>query len=223
MVDAMAEATVDAITGFTAIVLAKAPVAGRVKTRLCPPCTPEEAAAVALGAIEDTLAVMGSVPATRHLLVLDGAPGSWIPEIWDVVPQSEGGLDRRLGAAFAEADGPAVLVGMDTPQLDAAVVTAAGRAVAEDSSGAVLGMARDGGFWIVALPDGGPHDFQGVPMSADDTGARQIERLSERGRRVELVTELTDVDHWDEAKQVAAVAPFGRFAAVVERVTARLG
>ncbi|MEZ5373063.1 MAG: DUF2064 domain-containing protein, partial [Microthrixaceae bacterium] len=191
---------------FTAIVLAKAPVAGRVKTRLCPPCTPAEAAEVALGALEDTIAAVAEVPAARHLLVLDGRPGGWVPDDWEVVAQCDGGLDRRLGAAFAAAEGPAVLVGMDTPQLDPSVVTAAGRRVAATPGAAVLGMANDGGFWIVALHSGGPDDFAGVPMSEDETGALQLERLHQRGHEVELVDPLTDVDRWDEALRVAGSA-----------------
>lgn len=207
---------------LTAIVLAKTPVPGRVKTRLCPPCRPDEAADIALGALLDTLNSVGLVPADRHLLVLDGTPGAWLPEDWEVIPQCEGGLDRRLGAAFANVAGPAVLVGMDTPQLDPTIVEAAGRTVASDHRRAVLGLANDGGFWIVALARGGPADFEGVPMSVDDTGSRQLDRLTQRGLIVDQVSTLTDVDRWDEARSVAKVAPHGQFARAVERVTARL-
>lgn len=207
---------------LTVIVLAKAPVAGRVKTRLCPPCTPEQAAEVAKAALADTLQAASAVEADRHLLVLDGEPGDWVPAGWEVVPQCDGGLDRRLGAAFAAAGGPTVLVGMDTPQLDPAVMTQAGAAVTAEPGRAVLGMANDGGFWIVALSAGGPADFEGVPMSEANTGAVQLERLIDRGHQVELVASLTDVDSWDEAQAVARSAPNGRFAETVERVTARL-
>jgi len=123
----------------------------------------------------------------------------------------------------AAAGGPAVLVGMDTPQLDPAVVARAGAAVVSAPGVGVLGMANDGGFWIVALSAGGPEDFEGVPMSDANTGALQLERLIERGHRVELVESLTDVDSWDEARVVARAAPTGRFATEVERVAARLG
>lgn len=55
-------------------VIAKAPVAGRVKTRLCPPCTPQQAAALAGAALQDTLAAVAATPAHRRVLVLDGEP-----------------------------------------------------------------------------------------------------------------------------------------------------
>jgi hypothetical protein len=154
---------------LTVIVLAKAPVPGRVKTRLCPPCTPEQAAALAMAAVLDTLHAAADVDATRHLLVLDGDPGGWVPDGWEVVPQCDGGLDRRLGAAFAAAGGPAVLVGMDTPQLDPAVVAGRYRRGLRTRRG-VLGMANDGGSGS-SPSAGGPEDFEGVPMSDASTGA----------------------------------------------------
>ena len=54
------------------IVLAKAPVPGRVKTRLCPPATPEQAARLAAAALADTLAAAARVPATAVVVALDG-------------------------------------------------------------------------------------------------------------------------------------------------------
>src|SRR5215469_4765604 len=101
----------------TIVVIAKAPVAGRVKTRLCPPCTPAEAAALAEAALRDTLAVVAATPATARVLSLDGAPGPWIPDGFVIVPQLGQGLDERLANAFAAVTGPALLIGMDTPQV----------------------------------------------------------------------------------------------------------
>jgi len=54
------------------LLIAKAPVPGRVKTRLCPPCTPEQAAAVAAAALADTVAVLSVTPAVRRTLVVHG-------------------------------------------------------------------------------------------------------------------------------------------------------
>lgn len=100
----------------TLLVIAKTPVAGRVKTRLTPHFTPGQAADLARAALQDTLAAVLATPARRRVLVLDGAPGPWLPHGIEVVPQCEGGLDARLAAAFAGAGGPALLIGMDTPR-----------------------------------------------------------------------------------------------------------
>lgn len=103
----------------TLLVIAKEPRPGRVKTRLTPPFTPREAATLAEATLVDTLRTVAATPARRRVLVLDGAPGPWLPPGFDVVPQCAGGLDERLAAAFAGCDGPALLIGMDHPPGDA--------------------------------------------------------------------------------------------------------
>ena len=70
----------------TLLVIAKEPRPGRVKTRLTPPFTPEEAAALAEAALADTLDAVARTPAERRVLVLDGTPGPWLPAGFEVVP-----------------------------------------------------------------------------------------------------------------------------------------
>jgi glycosyltransferase A (GT-A) superfamily protein (DUF2064 family) len=66
--------------GPTLLVIAKSPAPGRVKTRLTPPCTPEQAARLAGAALSDTLAAAARTRrAARRVLVLDGASGPWLP------------------------------------------------------------------------------------------------------------------------------------------------
>ena len=89
------------------LVVAKSPVAGRVKTRLCPPCTPAEAAALAEAALADTLTAAAACGAARRLVALDGPAGPWLPEGFEVFAQCQGGLDRRLAHAWAVATSPA--------------------------------------------------------------------------------------------------------------------
>ncbi len=68
--------------------IAKEPVPGRVKTRLTPPFTPQEAARLAEAALADTLAAAAAAPVARRVLVLDGSPGPWVPPGFEVVPQA---------------------------------------------------------------------------------------------------------------------------------------
>ncbi len=195
------------------LVIAKSPQPGRSKTRLCPPCTPEEAASLAEAALSDTLAAVAVTPSRRRILVLDGPPGPWLPAGIDVVPQGRGGLDVRLAGAFAAAGGSAVLIGMDTPQVDAALLGQALAALTRRGVDAVLGMAVDGGWWALGLTDPDPDDLLGVPMSTPETGAAQLARLLARGRRVHRLVSLRDVDRIDDAWAVAASHPRTRFAA----------
>jgi glycosyltransferase A (GT-A) superfamily protein (DUF2064 family) len=206
------------VVGVQVLVLAKEPVAGRVKTRLCPPLTPAQAADVAAAALADTLDAVRAAPVARRVLVVDGtvpAPG------FDVLHQRGGPLDERLGAAFDDVDAaglPALLIGMDTPQLDAALLTDAAEALL--AHGTVLGLAVDGGWWALGLSRCDGDLLRGVPTSRDDTGRLQRERLEAAGLAPHLLRELVDVDTVADAVEVARLAPAGRFGRTVAQVTA---
>lgn len=203
----------------TLLVIAKEPLPGRVKTRLTPPFSPQEAARLAEAALADTLAAVLAAPATRRVLVLDGAPGPWLPAGFEVVPQVPGGLDERLAAAFAQCRGPAVLVGMDTPQLTPDLLWPALAPDAWDGCSAWFGPAVDGGFWALGLAAPDPALLRGVPMSRPETGRLQRERLTEAGLAVRDLPLLRDVDTAHDADLVAAEAPGSRFAAALGQLT----
>lgn len=202
----------------TLLVIAKEPRPGKVKTRLTPPFSPGQAAALAEAALADTLDAVAATPADRRVLALDGDPGPWLPPGFDVVPQCAGGLDERLADAFAHCSGPALLIGMDTPQVTPALLT-----VDFAECDAYFGPAEDGGFWALGLADPDPALLRGVPMSAPKTGAVQRQRLSDAGLRVCDLPRLRDVDTAADAAAVAALAPHGRFAALLARCAAHSG
>ena len=202
----------------TLLVIAKEPRPGRVKTRLTPPFTPEEASALAEASLVDTLHVLLATPARRRVLVLDGTPGPWLPPGFDVVPQCGGGLDERLAAAFAGCAGPALLIGMDTPQVTPALLT-----VDFADCDAYFGPAEDGGFWALGLADPDPALLRGVPMSTPTTGTVQRARLTAAGLRVRDLPPLRDVDTASDAELVAAEAPEGRFAKELARLRTGVG
>ncbi|GAA2715604.1 TIGR04282 family arsenosugar biosynthesis glycosyltransferase [Actinoplanes palleronii] len=198
------------------LVMAKAPVPGRVKTRLCPPCTPEQAAMIAAAALADTLDAASGAPAVRRVLVVEGAYPA--PPGWESVPQRGDGLGERLAHAFADTalpGVPALLIGMDTPQVSGALLAAAAEALERD--GAVFGPAEDGGWWALGLSDPADADvLPGVPMSVAVTGERTLAALRARGVRPTALACLRDVDTAADAIMVAADCPArGRFPAAV--------
>jgi rSAM/selenodomain-associated transferase 1 len=206
------------VTTPAVLVIAKAPVPGRVKTRLCPPCTPEQAATLASAALQDTLAAAAAAGAGRRVLVLDGEPAAWLPTGWEVVRQRGHGLAERLAAAFEDAGAPAFLVGMDTPQLTPALIRAGLRALATHD--AAFGPAADGGYWGIGLRRPRRAVFAGVPMSEPHTGAVQRRRLEVLGLRTAALPTLLDVDTIAAARAVAADAPASRFAAALAELAA---
>ncbi|HEY3238399.1 MAG TPA: DUF2064 domain-containing protein [Acidimicrobiia bacterium] len=208
----------------TIVVMAKEPRPGRCKTRLCPPATPAQAAALAEAALADTLAAVAGTPTHRRVLALDGRPGRWCPPGFTVLPQRGDGLDERLAAALADValsgfGNPTLLIGMDTPQVSPALLGATLARLASPGIDAVLGPAPDGGWWALGLRRPDPAATLGVPMSTPDTGAVQRRRLDALGLRVADLVELRDVDMIDDAVAVAQEAPGGRFA----RTLAALG
>jgi uncharacterized protein len=207
----------------TVIVLAKAPVPGRVKTRLCPPFDPEQAAELAEAALVDTLRAVAATRCERRVLVLDGAPGPWLPVGFEVIPQRGNGLDERLAHAFTDTGTGGVLIGMDTPQLSPARLTATLRALDAPGVDAVLGPAVDGGWWALGLRTPDPAVFRGVPMSTPHTGDAQRARLHELRLRTAALPTLRDVDDLDDALAVARTAPDSRFAATLRSMLPRLG
>ena len=208
------------------IVIAKEPVPGRVKTRLTPPFTPGDAALLAKAALSDSLAAALAAPVTRHVLALQGVPGEWLPAGFDVIGQRGGGLDERLAAAFSDTHAslplPMVLIGMDTPQVTPGLLTEAAQALVSGDADAVFGPAADGGFWLLGLRRPDRSLLAGVPMSRQDTGRHQLDRLTSAGLRVAMVPELTDVDTVREAELVAVAIPGSFFAAAFALAMASL-
>lgn len=204
------------------LVMAKAPVPGRVKTRLVPPFSPAEAAELAAAALADTLGVVRGLGRARRVLVLDraGAPDFRRPAGFAVVPQRGDGLGARLAAAFGDTACTGVrtlLVGMDTPQLTGRLLRAAFAGL--DRADAVLGLATDGGWWGLGLRDPAHAEvLADVPMSRPTTGAETLRALSARGLQVRALPPLTDVDTVADAVAVAGQAPWTRFAATLARL-----
>jgi rSAM/selenodomain-associated transferase 1 len=191
------------------LVLAKAPVPGRVKTRLCPPCTPEQAALLAAAALADTLTVVARVPAAARTLVVHGDHRP--PAGWRLVAQRGSGLPDRLHHAFADTRRPGVaslLVGMDTPQLTAGLLQTAVAALDTPGVDAVLGPADDGGWWLLGLRDPAHAAvLRTVATSTDHTGADTRAALHRRGLRVAQLPALRDVDTAADARAVALRCP----------------
>ena len=193
------------------VLIAKEPLPGKAKTRLHPAVTLEQAAHLAAAAIDDTLAAIAAVPASRRILLFDGDVLPPRAAGYEVVAQSQGALDARLGALFDRYSEPTLLIGMDTPQLTAADLAPAFERWPDDID-AWFGPAADGGFWALGMREPRGDLVRGIPMSQDDTGAHQLARLRSAGLRVGMLPMLTDVDTIDTAHEVAALAPHTLFA-----------
>jgi len=202
-----------------ALVVAKAPVPGRVKTRLGSHIGMQTAAELAAAALLDTLAACRSAFADCHL-ALDGdldvavradeLRGSLAG--WTVHVQRGEGLGERLTHAHLDAAGagPTIQLGMDTPQVTAFDLRAV--AAAASDGDAVLGPAADGGWWVLALSDpSAAAALADVPMSRPDTFDATRAALTAAGQTVRVGCELIDVDTVQDAASVAGTLTAGHF------------
>lgn len=210
------------MTAVRALVVAKAPVAGRVKTRLGAEVGDGVAAELAAAALLDTLAACAEAFGTQGCLLAlagdlaDAVRGDEVARAldgWSVGPQRGSTFAERLVNAHLDVPpgGPVVQVGMDTPQLSAAALhEAAGALTSHD---AVLGPAEDGGWWVLGLrhPAGSVvlHD---VPMSTPRTYDDTRSALERAGLGVADTAILRDVDTVADAEAVAGAWPDRRFA-----------
>jgi uncharacterized protein len=203
----------------TIVVMAKAPVPGRVKTRLSPPWSRAQAAALAEAALVDTLDAVAAAQCHHRVVALEGAAGFWLPAGFDVVAQCPGSLGARLTGAMAACAPPTLLIGMDTPQVTAAMLDAAVGQLARADCDAVLGPAFDGGYWTIGLRRRVPGVFDGVPMSTSSTFRAQRRRLEQLGLRTTILLGLRDVDEHADAVAVARDAPTSHFGSALRHLT----
>jgi len=182
----------------TVLIVAKAPAGGRSKTRLVPPLTSGDAAALHEALLLDTLdACRREVGDVRILFATPGdveplgviAPG--IP----LVPQGGRGLADalRFGIARHLGDGPVAMVSSDVPGLPAGAVTDAFAALAAGAD-VVLGPAVDGGYWLIAMREEHPELFTDIPWSTPAVCAVTRERCADAGLRLVELPVWRDVD-----------------------------
>ena len=208
----------------TLLVVVKAPEPGRAKTRLAATVGDRVAAEIAAAALLDTLDAVAAAPVAARVVALTGeleaaAGAADIRrrlESFTVIGQRGDDFADRLANAHADAaDGQPVLqIGMDTPQVTDELLASCARRLLEAQ--AVLGLACDGGWWVLGVQTPATAEcLRSVPMSQPDTGELTLKALHANGIDVVSVERLTDVDFVDDIVAVRdACDPASRFARV---------
>jgi len=206
------------------LVVAKAPVPGRVKTRLGHEVGMEYAARLAAAALLDTLELCSEAFGREqcHLAMagdLDQATdGGLVAELlggWSVNGQRGETFGARLANAHADLAGVAsvVQIGMDTPHLEPGQLHAVVAGL--DDHDAVLAPAEDGGWWALAVNSPGhAAPLCDVRMSTDRAEADTRRALVATGLEVGTGPVVRDVDTVADAEAVARLAPGTRFGRV---------
>jgi glycosyltransferase A (GT-A) superfamily protein (DUF2064 family) len=208
----------------TVLVVAKAPVPGQAKTRLAVSVGFVMAAVIAAAALLDTLDAALETPVAARVVALTGGlddvHNSAVLRAklarFTVIDQRGDSFAERLAHAHADAaavtgDQPIVQIGMDTPQVTADLLTRCARTLI--GADAVLGPARDGGWWLLGVRTAAMADcLIDVPMSREYTGELTRKALQDRGIDVAIVDELADVDTAADVESVRrSCSPGSRF------------
>ncbi len=178
-------------------VMAKAPAPGRVKTRLCPPLSHDEAADLASAFLIDVWRAAANLQGVTTLLSYHGNRNEFPAELNAVhsFPQRDGDLGARIEhtARTGLEHGDMVLViGSDLPGLSAPYLQTARNTLLNHD--AVLGPSRDGGFYLIGMRQCPVGLLADLPWSAPQTHQATLERLVERGYDVAHAPRFDDVD-----------------------------
>ena len=189
------------------VIFAKAPIPGEVKTRLCPPLTPDEAATLHGSFVLDMLERTTLAAATLQLhfhRYLACAPSSELV-FFKIMEERQGvrlldqvgeDLGQRMHhtsvALFAKGYTQVIIVGTDVPTLPLSVYQEALAIL--DRSDVALGPALDGGYYLIGLKQPAEQLFTGVPWSTDQVLAVTQHKANDLGVSVELTTAWRDMD-----------------------------
>lgn len=182
------------------LLFVRAPEAGRVKTRLAAEIGAEAALRVYRRLAEHAVAEARALDVALRIHVTPAnaiaTVRGWLGGGAVYLPQSEDDLGGRMRTAFAEAfaagHGRVVIIGSDLPGLSADALRRAFAAL--DSHRAVLGPARDGGYWLLGMREMVPGVFDGIAWSTSEVLAATLERLRAAGCEPALLETLGDVD-----------------------------
>ena len=184
-------------------VMAKAPRAGKVKTRLSPPLSLEQTAELNIQFLRDTTenlaAVMGGAGLISYTPVGDEALfDGLLPATFALVPQRGDGFGERLLAAatdiLAIGYGSVCLIDSDSPTVPTAAFEQAVEVLRAPGDRVVLGPSDDGGYYLIGFKQPHHKPFERITWSTEHVLNETLERCAEAGLEVVLLPTWYDVD-----------------------------
>jgi rSAM/selenodomain-associated transferase 1 len=189
------------VTHNALIVVAKEPVPGRTKTRLCPPLSPEAAADLYRCLLLDTFALVQRLESVDHSLAYTPASARdyfarLSPNGFRLVPQKGADLGERLSNALAQhfeiGYRRVVIMNSDGPTLPSACLVEAFSGL--DRAGITLGPGHDGGYYLIGMKRLHPELFQGIDWSTEQVIPQTLAVCRRLGLSVHQLPEWYDVD-----------------------------
>ena len=200
------------VTPIVAIV-AKAPRAGDVKTRLCPPLSHVEAAALSEAFLQDTVDLVRGCGGARGAFVFTPADrepyfaglASEFLRVAQQGPDLGARLQHAFAALFATGATAVIALGADTPTLPSAAIAEALRRLADERVDVVLGPTDDGGYYLIGLRRSQPALFDGIAWSTPVVREQTMAAARAAGLTVSLLPAWFDVDTAAELARLDAM------------------
>lgn len=187
-------------------IMAKAPRAGKVKTRLSPPLTLEQSAALNICFLRDTSANVQQVCASEHATGLvcytpvgeESAFSGLLPQEFALIGQRGDGFGARLHAAAQDilscGFSAVCLIDSDSPTVPQLALRQAVRELEREGDRIVLGGSADGGYYLIGLKQAHPEPFHCISWSTSAVFEETVERCAEAGIEVVQLPVWYDVD-----------------------------
>jgi len=194
------------------VIFAKAPTAGQVKTRLCPPLTPAQAAELARCFLIDTVERACTLPSIQVYVAFTPAESenifrTLLPFPVHYLPQRGNSLGERELNVFLDLQergaSRIVLIGSDIPTLPLAHLREAFTALEDSQCDAVFGPSSDGGYYLVGMRKVHKELFENVSWSTPAVIAETLSQARKHNLNVELVPAWYDVDDHADLSQLA--------------------
>jgi uncharacterized protein len=181
-------------------VMAKQPVPGRVKTRLCPPLSHQEAADLYAAFLADTLSLVAETRAKGFIAYDPDGAGAFFNDLaspgMECIPQGDGDLGARLAGVskrlFSIGFSKVLILASDAPGIPLEHLSLAFALL--DDTDLVLGPGYDGGYSLIGTRRHVPALFSGIPWSTSQVLSRTLEQAAGEGMTCTLLPSCPDID-----------------------------
>jgi len=193
------------------LLFAKAPIAGKVKTRLQTHCSPQQAASIAKVLLEESLIQATTYwPGKVYLSVALDSEHPFLQEMCakypvELVMQCTGDLGQKMSGAFDDFGYPAAIMGCDAPHIKAQDLQLAYQCLTQAQC--VLGPSNDGGYYFIGLASAYPALFKDIAWGSDSVLSSTLVCAEKEQIDFKMLSPLNDVDEWQDVESVAQQLP----------------
>jgi len=205
-------------TDIPLLLFAKAPIAGKVKTRLVPDCSPQQAAEIAKILLDEAARVASEYwPGQVKLAVWLDQDDAYIQSVahrysLQIVAQPAGHLGEKMHGCFEAFGYPAAIMGCDAPHVLGTTLLDTHRNLSDGQS--VLAPSDDGGYYLIGLSESSPTLFNGIRWGGETVLKDTLQKAEQQPARIELLPSLNDIDTWQDV--LAVVDQLPRLAAFLQ-------